>query len=120
MAREYGDAFNHYALGRIKEMLDEQVVFSQQDVEGSLIGKEAVLNKLKHQFEARKGGIEEIAETAIVDLSDVKAHPCLVVTKGESAIALILLDIKINNLIRSITVLTNPDAVAKARITSGR
>jgi len=119
VAQEFSDAFNRHALQTVKTMLDEQVVYSQQNMEGSLIGKGSVVNKLKARFEAAAAA-GETAKTAIVDLSDTKAHPCMVILRGDIPTSLILFDIKINNLIRSITVLTNPDAVAKARITKGR
>ena len=120
VAQEFGSAFNRQAVSIIDTMLDAQVVYSQQNVEGSLIGKKSVLNRLRHQFEASTGGNPEIAQTAIIDLSDIKSHPCLVVSRGAAPTALILLDIKFNNLIKSITVLTSPDTIAKARITTGR
>lgn len=119
ISREFCDAFNRNAIAVIETMLDEQVVFSQQNVEGSLIGKASVISKFKARFDTMSGGNKETAVPGIVDLSDIKAHPCIVLRRNDVSTALILLDLKINNRIRSITMLTNPDAVAKARIALG-
>lgn len=118
-SREFCDAFNHHAVAVIETMLDDQVVFAQQNVEGSLIGKASVISKFKTRFATMTGDHKEIAVPGIVDLSDIKAHPCIVLRRDDVSTALILLDLKINNRIRSITMLTNPDAVAKARIALG-
>ncbi|WP_419798752.1 MAG: hypothetical protein ACNI26_03495 [Terasakiella sp.] len=116
--KAYGEAFNNRDLAAIADLLDDQnVIFSRQE-QSTIIGKENVLRRIKTLFQRtdeRNRKLELIS--AIIDLGNSKARPCLLCLMNGIPVAVCVISCKINGKINAIAILLNGAVVSTARPT---
>jgi hypothetical protein len=118
VTKAYAKAFNAQDMVLLASMLDPaEVIFSRQ-TQNAILGKENVLRRMRNLFyriEKQNKTLRMI--TAITDLGESMARPCLIGLIDGERVALCVLTCKISGLINSISILTSKDVVAKARAT---
>ncbi len=116
--KEYIKLFNARNLMGMAAMLDpKDVVFARQS-QPTILGKQQIMNRTHKLFKRLDvQGQTLTMVSAITDLADVSAYPCMIGILDGEPFSVCFLDIKPNGQIKSITILLTPDSVAKARPT---
>lgn len=83
-AEHFAHFFNTQQFDKLETLLDKEVIFSVQNIKGVNVGTKPVIKRVKQLINlAKKKDKTIVALAATIDLFDLKAQPCVLVSSNE-------------------------------------